>query len=111
MIVTTMFGFLQYTYLHHSTIDNSNGFSIRLGEDAVGKPNVYMLNNILAGWSVLGVIYFMCDPIVGTITYAAGLLAYLFVTSVKELDSGEDAILKGSAYTIFLSIHVFGWLT
>ena len=53
----------------------------------------------------------MCDPIVGCITYSAGLLSYLLVISIKDLDEGENPIFSGNAYNIFRAIHFFGWLT
>ena len=53
----------------------------------------------------------MCDPLVGTITYAAGHLGYLLAMTIKDMDQGEQPILNGNAYKIFIFIHVFGWLT
>ena len=106
-----MLGFTQYTFIHYTTIDFTT-LSFNLGKlEGAGMENAYIIDNIIAVWSTLGFVYFLCDPIIGSITYFAGLLGYLFVISIKELDSGEKPLLNGMGYNIFLYAHIFGWLT
>ena len=51
-------------------------------------------------WTSLGIIYMICEPVIGAVTYFSGFLAYQLILSLKQ-----DVSLS-----MFAFVHIFAWI-
>mmetsp|Transcript_17009 Transcript_17009/g.28744 ORF Transcript_17009/g.28744 Transcript_17009/m.28744 type:complete len:94 (+) Transcript_17009:284-565(+) len=79
-------------------------------EDQLNKK-AFILDVTFAFWSFLGTIYIFCHPIVGVLTWILGMVEYLLVLTLIQLDTSAEPILGGNSYYLFLFGFIFGFGT
>jgi len=96
--------------------DDSFSMSIGTYDQSYGsflgnEDKVILVNVVLLFWTFLGVIYTLCDTIVGLISFTWGIGLYRLVLFFNSFDTDTDSIFFGKMWTIMLCVHFFGWTT
>ena len=108
----SLWGFTNH-YKLHLLVDLSDGFNIHFGKhDPVEESgaNKYIIDPHFVGWTIVCLVYFMCEPIVGCVSFFSGMLLMKLAYNINAMDLADN-LLGGHSFRIFLAIHIGGWLT
>lgn len=89
-------------------LDLTDGFSLQYIANetvsALGPGKRYFIEPWILYQSIMGILYFYCEPVVGVFTYSAFLIIYW--CSIQSI-----TLLGENAFNIFLAVHLFGWIS
>ena len=60
-------------------------------------------------WFVACLAYFVCEPIIGTVTFPVGVIFAKTAAFINLLDKNEN-VLGGRSFEIFFSLQAMAWV-
>jgi hypothetical protein len=62
------------------------------------------------GWTIFGVMYFLIDPVIGSIVLTLSHLAMQVMLALLHLDE-KEGLFNGNLIYYIVVVHIFGWST
>ena len=96
--------FYKYELLRHTLISWGEEKFVKLGSfEEAAAPNQIKMDSIYWFWGGLGLIYMLCEPFIGAITYLIGLGMHQSVIYLYKLDD-EQMKFGGDLFKIMCAV-------
>mmetsp|Transcript_32963 Transcript_32963/g.50420 ORF Transcript_32963/g.50420 Transcript_32963/m.50420 type:complete len:207 (-) Transcript_32963:19-639(-) len=115
-IAATLYGMLWYSSIRNVSVDWSDGLTVKCGKildlpfSSPTEKNMIVVDSVVLFNSILGVVYIMCEPVIGLVTYTFSMSWIMLVNYLILIDESQGAF-GGNLFSYFMYIHIFAWIS